>query len=199
MNRNERAGIAVPETIDVAFSDDDVLYGAPIRFTKGIDYSIPDGERADVTLTTVPRSGRYVRLTLGTEQRSTFVDEIGFPVGPCELPPACDPVDGQCKSLPAPDGTLCSDGKVCTTSDSCQGGVCQGNACDSGNLVVCGPSCLSFPTADGVGCACVRMAPCNDPNHEPCGSDGSCPTGKVCIETAPCCSPAQFCAVRCAD
>jgi hypothetical protein len=51
--------------------------------------------------------------------------------GPCEES-VCDPVDGQCKKEPLPDGTWCGDGNLCTCFDTCRAGVCTGSpvVCD---------------------------------------------------------------------
>ncbi len=40
----------------------------------------------------------------------------------------CQPKTGKCAMVPAADGAACSDGNLCTTSDSCTGGVCKGGA-----------------------------------------------------------------------
>jgi hypothetical protein len=59
-------------------------------------------------------------VTAGTECRGVS--------GVCDVAETCDgsstacPTDGV-----APDGTACEDGNVCTTADTCTGGVCQGS------------------------------------------------------------------------
>src|SRR5206468_5289798 len=45
----------------------------------------------------------------------------------CDVAEQCNGVTGVCPTdLKAPDGTTCDDGDICTTPDSCQGGVCTG-------------------------------------------------------------------------
>jgi hypothetical protein len=44
----------------------------------------------------------------------------------CHDPGVCDTATGVCSNPAKADGTLCSDGNVCTTADSCQAGVCLG-------------------------------------------------------------------------
>jgi RHS repeat-associated protein len=44
----------------------------------------------------------------------------------CHLTGQCDPANGQCTNPAKPDGTECTDGNLCTQSDSCQTGVCIG-------------------------------------------------------------------------
>jgi hypothetical protein len=71
---------------------------------------------------------------------------------------ACDALDGQCKSGPAPDGQICNDGESCTEGDVCEGGQCAGAAnCDDGSpctndACVAGLGCLHTPVGFGVAC-----------------------------------------------
>ncbi len=44
--------------------------------------------------------------------------------GPCQTI-GCDPATGACKLSPKPQGTPCTDGKLCTKGDSCDAGVCK--------------------------------------------------------------------------
>jgi hypothetical protein len=47
----------------------------------------------------------------------------------CHEAGVCDPATGQCSEpLAAPDGTACDDGSMCTSIDTCQGGVCNPGA-----------------------------------------------------------------------
>jgi hypothetical protein len=49
--------------------------------------------------------------------------------GACDAPEACTGASVFCPAnLKQPDGTSCTDGNVCTLSDSCQAGVCTGTA-----------------------------------------------------------------------
>ena len=42
----------------------------------------------------------------------------------CHVPGTCDLATGQCSNPPAPDGTACNDGNLCT-GETCQAGVCK--------------------------------------------------------------------------
>jgi len=53
----------------------------------------------------------------------------------CHDAGTCNPATGACSNPAKPNGTACSDGDVCTQTDSCQAGVCTGT-----NPVVCVPS-----------------------------------------------------------
>jgi hypothetical protein len=44
----------------------------------------------------------------------------------CHDAGTCDPASGVCSNPDKPDGTTCTDGQVCTTTDSCQAGACSG-------------------------------------------------------------------------
>lgn len=56
----------------------------------------------------------------------------------CHAPGVCDPATGLCSDPPAPDGTVCDDGDVCTLTDGCVAGSCAGTgpnpACGSADL-----------------------------------------------------------------
>ncbi len=86
----------------------------------------------------------------------------------------CDPLDGLCSDPLKADGSPCSDGDGCTTSDSCQNGTCS-----AGTPVVCQPLdgchvaglcdpatglCTNPAKGDGAGCddsnACTRTDTC---------------------------------------
>ena len=103
----------------------------------------------------------------------------GTPVT-CEAPTneckrtSCVPATGGCAVFDKDNGTSCDDGSVCTTTDTCQAGVCTGFApvtCTPSNscheTAGCDPTlgCLESPKPDGT--------PCQTPNAE----DGSCKTG----------------------
>ena len=52
----------------------------------------------------------------------------------CHVPGTCDLATGQCSNPPAPDGTACNDGNLCTF-DNCQAGMCTpfiGKTCPAG-------------------------------------------------------------------
>ena len=56
--------------------------------------------------------------------------------GQCHLWGVCDPANGVCSDPVKPDGTICTDGNLCTQNDSFQTGVCVGSAipCDDDNF-----------------------------------------------------------------
>ncbi len=87
--------------------------------------------------------------------------------GQCQGPGTCDPQTGQCSFPAANDGTPCSDGSLCTQTDTCSGGVCGGNA------VIC--------PAPGV---CHVQGTCNPQTgvcSDPVAADGTqCTDGNAC-------------------
>lgn len=58
----------------------------------------------------------------------------------------CDPETGDC-GVPLPDGTKCDDLNVCTTQDTCQGGLCIGN-----DICFCMDKLDGTPCDDGYKC-----------------------------------------------
>ena len=86
----------------------------------------------------------------------------------------CDPGTGICSDPPKPDDTPCSDGDLCTQTDTCQLGVCTGS-----NSVVCTPldSCHDAGICDpGTGI-------CSDP---PKPDDTPCSDGDLCTQADTC-------------
>jgi hypothetical protein len=79
----------------------------------------------------------------------------------CHVPGTCDPETGMCSNPIQANGTPCDDQSLCTLADSCQGGVCEGDAVvctaldqchDPG---VCEPmtgECSNPEKTDGTGC-----------------------------------------------
>ena len=106
--------------------------------------------------------------------------------------------DGDCCSSLCqvdPNGTACSDGSLCTRSDTCQGGACVGSnpgdvhgvdACHVAG--VCNPStgvCSSPPAMDGIAC--------NDGNA--CTASDACQAG-ACVGSNPVtCTASDVCHV----
>jgi hypothetical protein len=92
----------------------------------------------------------------------------------CHLAGVCDSATGLCSNPDAPAGTACSDGNLCTQTDTCQQGVCVGTnpvlctpqgAC--GLVGVCNPVlgvCSNPKAADGTACsdgnACTQADTC---------------------------------------
>jgi hypothetical protein len=91
----------------------------------------------------------------------------------------CEPKSGKCVSNPKANGTACDDQNLCTGSDSCQGGACQGQfaVCDDGNPCTVDKcdaqkGCVSAPA---TGQACDDGNPCT--KGDACGSSGTCVAG----------------------
>jgi hypothetical protein len=70
------------------------------------------------------------------------------PLDACHVAGVCDPGTGLCSNPTAPDGTPCDDASACTTSDSCQTGVCTGGPleCNDGN------NCTDDACDPAIGC-----------------------------------------------
>ena len=92
---------------------------------------------------------------------------VGTPVscesqGSCQTSGTCDPSTGACVGGQSqPNGSPCDDGNLCTRIDSCQDGVCRGEApvlCESNDPCqesVCSRysgQCISDPRPDGTTC-----------------------------------------------
>ncbi|MBK8259019.1 MAG: DNRLRE domain-containing protein [Polyangiaceae bacterium] len=79
----------------------------------------------------------------------------------CHDDGVCDPQTGLCEPPAKPDGSLCDDGNICTSVDTCQAGTCQGGEsidCDDGNectIDICDPisGCISDPAPNGTPCS----------------------------------------------
>ncbi len=83
------------------------------------------------------------------------------PLDACHVAGICNAATGQCDAVPAPDGTACNDGDLCTEMDGCQAGVCVGTPlpCPASDAchepATCNPmsgQCDSKPKAEGVSC-----------------------------------------------
>lgn len=95
----------------------------------------------------------------------------------CDSPPACgeatgtcDAVTGECSYAPLLDGTTCDDDNMCTTGETCTGGVCMGGTdvdCDDSNV------CTTDTCAPATGCA-------NTANTLPCDDGDLCTFADVC-------------------
>lgn len=75
---------------------------------------------------------------------------------------SCDPTDGNCYLVDEPDGTLCDDDDLCTSTDKCVMGQCVGTGavtCDDGNL------CTADECQPDSGCVHAGVSlPCDDGN-----------------------------------
>jgi hypothetical protein len=86
----------------------------------------------------------------------------------CHVAGECDPETGECSQVNAEDGTACDDGRLCTSSDSCQDGACSGvePECDDG-LTCSVDSCDEASGscgADVTQCSCEQDEDCSDGN-----------------------------------
>ncbi|MEZ4268915.1 MAG: hypothetical protein R3F39_21370 [Myxococcota bacterium] len=102
------------------------------------------------------------------------VDCSAFSQGPCR-PGVCNPSKG-CVTQVLADGTSCSDGKLCTGSETCESGVCQGSPlnCDDGNL------CNGAETCDpATGCVAGKALVCDD--GDMCNGKETCDPVKGCV------------------
>jgi hypothetical protein len=91
----------------------------------------------------------------------------------CHVAGTCDSLTGLCSNPAAADGTTCSDGSLCTQTDTCQAGTCVGGnpvvclAQDQCHSAACNPStgaCSSPAKANGTSCndgsRCTRSETC---------------------------------------
>jgi hypothetical protein len=102
------------------------------------------------------------------------VDCSAFSQGPCR-PGVCNPSKG-CVTQVLPDGTSCSDGKLCTGSETCTAGVCEGLplVCDDGNL------CNGKESCDAAsGCVAGQALVCDD--GDMCNGKETCDPAKGCV------------------
>ncbi len=67
--------------------------------------------------------------------------------GAC-VAPSCDPADGACTTQALPDQTACDDGNICTGTDLCAKGVCQGEQ----NICTCTSDADCAQQDDGDAC-----------------------------------------------
>ncbi len=92
------------------------------------------------------------------------------PSDSCHDAGACDPGTGVCSNPPKPNGTACSDGNLCTQTDVCQAGVCEGS-----NEVVCtAMACEPAPACNPSTGLCEAA-----PNNTTCGNGVVDPFGPV--------------------
>jgi hypothetical protein len=112
--------------------------------------------------------------------------------GTCRDLGTCDPATGACTDPPKPDGTACSSGGVCSTGDTCVGGVCKPGA------PVCPPidQCHDAGPCDHTSSTCVPVPKSNGTvcdDHNPCTRLDTCQAG-ACVGGDPVnCAPADQC------
>ncbi len=167
-------------------------------------------------------------VSAGTDSGATLdasaeVEIIG-PGKPCAAPVDCgadpDPCSRWvchselgCVVALAPDDALCSAGDACTSTASCQSGICKAKAlkdCDDGDLCTVdgceGGACVHLPHAatpandvpcdDGLSCTkndtCKGGACKGGTNVCTCSTDADCPTA----EAGNACAGSQYCALQ---
>lgn len=95
------------------------------------------------------------------------------PTEQCQELASCDPAGG-CVYGPRPNGSPCSDGNMCTRSDTCQQGACM-----PGSPVVCAP----LDQCHMVGVCSPQTGACSDPpkpNGTNCNDGKDCTRGEKC-------------------
>ncbi len=115
--------------------------------------------------------------TADTCVSGSCVDGVCCTVAACPAASTCNPAEtcqpgtGVCSTTPINDGMPC-DGGPCTSSATCQDGVC------TGDVDICAPpdECHEFGTCDPASNTCFNPA---KPDGEPC-SGGTCAAG-VCV------------------
>ena len=92
----------------------------------------------------------------------------------------CDPATKDCAY--ENNYLLCNDGDACTTSDSCAGGTCEGDAVDCSD----GNECTSDPCSPVSGCSHVPLtgAACDDGLE--CSTGDTCDSGDCAGDTSQC-------------
>lgn len=112
--------------------------------------------------------------------------------GACNTVAACDTATGVCPVTLLPDNTPCSDGSMCTTSDTCQAG-----ACVPGPSIVCPmpDQCHTLGVCNAATGQCskpikVDGTPCDD--GDACTQSDACKAG-VCAGTAVLCAAVDDC------
>lgn len=94
----------------------------------------------------------------------------------CHTAGSCDPQTGTCSNPAKPDGSTCSDGSLCTQSDTCQAGVCTG-----GDPVVC----VAKDQCHEAGVCNATTGACTEPpkaNGTPCDDGKACTSGDACAD-----------------
>ncbi len=120
----------------------------------------------------------------------------------CHVAGMCNPLTGTCSNPTAPDGVACNDRNRCTDPDTCQAGVCVGDAIVCGAIDAChlagtcdpGTGVCSNPPINPPVCQAVTQCHLKgtcDPMSGACttqvASDGTaCTDGDSCTQTDSC-------------
>ncbi|MBN2802845.1 MAG: CRTAC1 family protein [Deltaproteobacteria bacterium] len=120
------------------------------------------------------------------------------PTDGCHYAGVCDGTTGKCSNPVKNDGATCDDGNMCTESETCISGVCEGGTqitclpTDACHLVdSCNPAvgCVEIPAADGTSCddgnPCTMSDECSEgicasANPVVCQSDNPCKINGTC-------------------
>ncbi len=113
----------------------------------------------------------------------------------CHTAGSCNMATGMCSNPNKPNGSACNDSNACTSTDSCQAGVCTGQS-----PVVCTASdaCHAVGLCDTVTGMCSNPAKpdgssCDDGNG--CTQTDSCQAGACTGQNPVVCAPANDCQV----
>ncbi|MEZ4267300.1 MAG: hypothetical protein R3F39_13050 [Myxococcota bacterium] len=118
--------------------------------------------------------------------------------GPCRTG-TCDELSGTCVAVPDNEGSGCNDGRACTTTDKCSGGICVGSGADCSGLDgpcvigVCSDAggCVAAPAPAGLSCddgdACTVADACGASGCE--GTPRTCKGSDACHSAS--CDPAD--------
>ncbi len=137
----------------------------------------------------------------------------------CHDAGVCDPGTGLCSNPPKPDGAACSDGNVCTRTDTCQAGTCVGASpvvCTASDQChdagACDPAtgvCSNPAKPDGAACndgnACTqadtcRAGTCEGASPVVCTASDQCRDAGTCDPaTGVCSNPAKPDGAACND
>jgi hypothetical protein len=132
--------------------------GSPYMFRQpfGFPYFIP-GNRTKLALADLDRNGHMdviaetsspqeVRILLNRAPQRACLSTDGCTTN------TCNPLTGHCSLAPGFSSGACDDGNLCTTSDTCVAGACQGVE-SSGAACEDGSACTLDDTCDVGACA----------------------------------------------
>ena len=153
-------------------------YGITVDFIELRAISVPSAN---------PCSGKQDGTTCDDGNACTQTDECrsGACVGSnpvvcsaldsCHAVGTCVPATGKCSNPVAPDNTPCSDGNLCTQTDTCVAGTCVGS-----NPATCTAldACHSAGTCNPTTGACSNPVA---PDNTPCGDGNLCTQTDACV------------------
>lgn len=119
----------------------------------------------------------------------------------CHLPGVCNPVNGQCSTPNAPNGTACGGAATdCTAAGTCSNGICSaapkadGTVCSDNNNCTAGDTCVNGQCVPGVVPTCLSNNPCQEPDGFCNAMTGACQfinklNGSACSDGNACTEP----------